>query len=195
MSGEPGQGALEALLAKLNQGDKLAAERLLHDFEPYLRMVIRRRLSPALRAKFDSSDIVQSVWADVLEGLRKNKWNFTDADQLRAFLVKMTRNRFIDRLRQHRHALEREVALPPHDIDALPANRMERASENFYADELWRQMLEICPPAHYNLLQLKRGGASIVEIAAQTGLHEGSVRRILYDIARRVAQVRAAGSR
>ncbi len=183
---------LEEMLARLNAGDAAAAEQLFLAFEPFLRMVIRRRLSSSLRAKFDSADIVQSVWADVLDGLRQSKWKFQDVEQLRAFLVKMTRNRFIDRLRQHRGALQREVALAHADIDAV-ASRASRVSENFYADELWRQMLDVCPPAHYQLLDLKRKGASIAEIAEQTQLHQGSVRRILYDIARRVARLRAAG--
>ena len=69
-------GPLDALLAKLNAGDSAAAEQVFLTFEPYLRMVIRRRLSHGMRAKFDSSDIVQSVWADVLDGLRKSKWIF-----------------------------------------------------------------------------------------------------------------------
>ena len=76
---------LDALLAKLNAGDPAAAEEIFLAFEPYLRMVIRRRLTHALRAKFDSSDIVQSVWADVLDGLRQSKWVFRDADQLAPF--------------------------------------------------------------------------------------------------------------
>ena len=186
-------GPLDALLAKLNAGDPAAAEQVFLTFEPYLRMVIRRRLSNGLRAKFDSSDIVQSVWADVLDGLRKSKWSFHDVDQLRAFLVKMTRNRFIDRIRQHRTAIEREVTMPQHDMDVLAAEQSARVSENFYADELWRQMLDVCPPAHYQVLHLKRQGASIADIAHHSGLHEGSVRRILYDIAHRVARLRADG--
>jgi RNA polymerase sigma factor (sigma-70 family) len=185
---------LDTLLSKLNAGDPAAAEQVFLAFEPYLRMVIRRKLTNGLRAKFDSSDIVQSAWADVLDGLRHSKWRFNDVDQLRAFLVKITRNRFIDRLRQHREALKREVAMAPLDVDALPATRMSRASEHFYADELWHQMLEACPPAHYELLQLKRQGASIAEIAARTQLHKGSVRRILYDIAHRVTRLRSAGA-
>jgi RNA polymerase sigma-70 factor (ECF subfamily) len=51
-------------------------------------------------------------------------------------------------------------------------------------------MVEVCPAEHYQLLTLKRQGASIAEIAERTNLHEGSVRRILYDVARRVARLR-----
>ena len=67
-------------------------------------------------------------------------------------------------------------------------------SENFYADELWHQMLDVCPPAHYQVLHLKRQGASLDEIAVQTGLHKGSVRRILYQIGRVVTRLCATGS-
>jgi RNA polymerase sigma factor (sigma-70 family) len=188
-------GPLDTLLLKLNEGDPAAAEQVFLAYEPYLRMVVRRRLSAGLRAKFDSVDIVQSAWADLLDGFRKSKWSFQDANQLRAFLVKVTQNRFIDRLRQHRAALARELALPQADIEALASTRSSRVSENFQADELWRQMLEVCPPAHYELLELKRQGASLAEIAARTRLHQSSVRRILYDIARRIAIRQAAGTR
>ncbi len=184
---------LDALLAKLNQGDSAAVDQLFRAYEPYLRMVVRRKLSQSLRPKFDSADIVQSVWADVLDGLRQSRWTFHDADQLRAFLVKMTRNRFIDRLRQHRGALAHEAPLPEGDVDALAARGIGRASEAVHADELWGQMLDACPPAHYELLKLKRQGASLAEIAARTNLHQSSVRRILYDIARRVAERRTQG--
>ena len=51
-------------------------------------------------------------------------------------------------------------------------------------------MLERCPPAHRELLRLKRQGLPVAEIAARTGLHEGSVRRILYDLARRLSLAR-----
>jgi hypothetical protein len=35
---------------------------------------------------------------------------------------------------------------------------------------------------------MRREGASMAEIAARTGLHEGSVRRILYNVARKVTR-------
>jgi RNA polymerase sigma-70 factor (ECF subfamily) len=189
-----GADSLEDLLAKLNSGDTAAAEQVFLAYEPYLRMVVRRRLSTKLRAKFDSMDIVQSVWADLLDGLRTAKWKFDSSHQLRAFLVRVTQNRLIDGLRHHRRELEHEISMAAPGVDSLPATGDPRVSEEFYADELWQQMLEVCPPAHYELLKLKRQGVAIAEIAARTNLHEGSVRRILYDVARRVERVRAAGN-
>jgi RNA polymerase sigma-70 factor (ECF subfamily) len=188
MSGTPADTTLEALLARLNQGDPAAAEQVFLAYEPYLRLVVRRQLSPGLRSKFDSVDVVQSVWADVLDGFRDAGWRFTDTNHLRAFLVKATRNRFIDRLRQHQRALEHEQSLPAGDTEGGPASRQPRPSEIAQADELWQQMLALCPPAHRDLLHLKRQGLPLAEIAARTGLHESSVRRILYDLARQLAE-------
>jgi RNA polymerase sigma-70 factor (ECF subfamily) len=182
---------LDSLLGQLTAGDAQAAERVFLAYEPYLRMVVRRHLSPALRVKFDSADIVQSVWADVLRGFREAGWRFADAAHLRAFLVRLTRHRFIDRLRQHRRAVEHEQSLTVgnweetlHAADAQPNDVVQ-------ADELWQEMVELCPPEYREVLRLKRDGALTAEVAARAGLHEGSVRRILCTLARRLARRQA----
>jgi RNA polymerase sigma-70 factor (ECF subfamily) len=178
---------LDALLERLTAGDTAAAEQVFRRYEPFLRLVVRRHLSPGLRAKFDSMDIVQSVWADLVRGFRRAGWRFTSAAQLQAFLVRLTRDRFIDRFRQHRRAVELEQALE--DDERLMASD-PRPSEVVRAEELWQQMLDLCPPQHREVLRLKREGLRSPEIAARTGLHEASVRRILCDLSRRLARHR-----
>jgi RNA polymerase sigma factor (sigma-70 family) len=182
-----GSGPLDVLLEKLCSGDAAAAEQVFLAYEPYLRKVVRRQLPPRLRAKLDSIDVVQSVWADVLQGFRSAGWRFADVAHLRAFLVKATRNRFIDRVRQHEKALKLEKPIACTDPDQLPPARQPRPSEAVQADDLWQRMLALCPPAHHQILQLKRQGLTLVEIAQRTGLHEGSVRRILRQLARQMA--------
>jgi RNA polymerase sigma factor (sigma-70 family) len=178
---------LDEIIDRLGQGDSAAAERAFLAYEPYLRMAVRRQLSGALRAKFDSMDIVQSVWADLLSGFRDAGWRFTNGSQLRAFLVKVARNRLIDRRRQFHRAIEHERPLGETAADEMPQIHQPRPSEVAQGNELWKQMLERCPPAHRQILILKRQGMTLAEIAARTGLHEGSVRRILYDLAKRMA--------
>src|SRR5688572_24090788 len=109
--------SLDALLARLNSGDDAAAEQAFVAYEPYLRKVVRRLLPAALRAKFDSIDIVHSVYGDVLGAFRSGGMRFGTVAQLRAFLVKATRNRFIDRVRQHRTAIRVEQPLFRGDSD------------------------------------------------------------------------------
>src|SRR5919198_797652 len=102
---------LDSLLARLCSGDMAAAEQVFLAFEPYLRKAVRRQLPAPLRSKFDSTDILQSVWADVLRGFREAGWRFIDADHLRGFLFVATRNRLIDRMRHYQKAVEREEPL------------------------------------------------------------------------------------
>jgi RNA polymerase sigma-70 factor (ECF subfamily) len=179
---------LDRLLEQLNSGDAAAAEQVFREYEPYLRILVRRQLRPALRAKFDSMDVVQSVWADVLGGLRRSGWHFANRVQLRAFLARLARNRFLDRCRKHRVALAREEPLDDAPAAEAIASDVPRPSEVAQHDELWERMLALCPPAHHELLRLKRQGLDPAEIASRTGLHASSVRRILYDLARRYAE-------
>ncbi len=178
---------LDELIERLNDGDIDAAERAFLAYEPYLRMAVRRQLNGPLRSKLDSMDIVQSVWADVLCGFREAGWRFADRAHLRAFLMRVACNRLIDRRRQHHRALEREQPLAETAPQDLPRSNQPRPSEIAQVHELWERMLEHCPPAHRDILTLRRQGLPMTEIAARSGLHEGSVRRILYKLARRMA--------
>src|SRR5436190_1174477 len=68
------------------------------------------------------------------------------------------------------------------DADDAP-----RPSEVAQANDLWDRLLALCPPEHHAILRLRRDGLPLEEIAARTGLHEGSVRRILRRLARELA--------
>jgi RNA polymerase sigma factor (sigma-70 family) len=182
--------SLDTLLVKLANGEDDAAERVFRDYEPFLRAIVRRRLTPLLRSKFDSMDVVQSVWADVLGGYREQGWRFTDRDHLRAFLARITYNHFSNHCRHHSPSLGRERPLPGDEALGLPPSGQPRPSQVAQADELWERMIDLCPPAHRELLDLKLQGLPLAEIAARTGLHEGSVRRIFYELARRLAATR-----
>jgi RNA polymerase sigma-70 factor (ECF subfamily) len=183
MNGDP----ICEMIERLNRGDEAAAEQAFLEFEPYLRMAVRRQLSGRLRSKLDSMDIVQSVWADVLGGFRRSAWRFSDPAHLRAFLVRVARNRLIDRERQLHRSLEKERPLDPFGSGEMPKAIDPRASQVAEMNELWWRMLEECAPKHREILFLKREGMPLAEIARRTGLHEGSIRRIIYDLARRMA--------
>jgi RNA polymerase sigma factor (sigma-70 family) len=179
--------SVEPLLDKLFQGNTAEAREVLLAYEPYLRRTVRRQLPPRLRAKFDSVDIVQSVWADLLRGYRSGRWQFSDPSHFRAFLVAVTRNRFIDRVRKHRVASAREQPLGDVHTSQMPAAPEPAAPEKMQAEEMWEQMLALCPPEHKELLHLKRRGLAMEELAERTGLHPQSIRRILRNLARKLA--------
>ena len=177
--------ALE-LLERIRGGDSLAVEELVARYEPYLHAVIHRSLTDRVRSRFDSVDVLQSVWVHVLPGLRSGTWQFPDQAHLQAFLVKVAKRRLISRYRRHAFGVQREQTGPV-DLETLPASQQPRPSEVVQADELWSRMLALCPPEHHELLRLRRQGLRLVEIAQRTAMHEGSVRRVLRQLARRLA--------
>lgn len=187
-------GHLEALVEGLNRGEEQAIQRAYQAYHPFLRMVVRRRLASPFRARIDSVDIVQSIWADLLPGFRKAGWKFPDAAGLRSFLVRVTRNRLVDRQRRHGPAIVREQAVADGDLQGFSAPGNERPSQCVQASDLWERMVTACPPAYREILLLKREGLTSVEIAARVGLHEASVRRVLCDLARRIGHRARGGS-
>lgn len=161
-------------------GDPAATARATTACESALRGAVRRCLGGGLRAKFDSDDVVQSVWRRVWPGLRDGRWQFASPAHLRAFLVRSARNAVVDRSRRHRDSVDGRADV---ELDRLPAHPHPSSHA---AHELWQRMLAACPPQHRTILELKRQGFGLTEIAARTELHPSSVRRVLYDVARRV---------
>jgi len=183
---ENAKSALDHLLDRLHAGDAAAAADIFVAYEPLLRRVVRRHLVPALRTKLDSVDVVQSVWVDLLRDLRQAGARLRDGDHLAAYLTRAARNRLIDRFRQHRAALRRQQALPEGSVGAGPAADEPRPSQAAQAAEVWQQIQALCSPLQATVVRLRREGRKVDEIAAQTGLHPSSVRRLLYDLARRL---------
>jgi RNA polymerase sigma-70 factor (ECF subfamily) len=187
--------SLDHWIERLNNGESEAVERVLVAYEPYLRIAVRRRLGRRLRAKVDSMDIVQSVFANVLNGFRGGGWRFAGRPQLRAFLRRIAWRRVADRYQEHRKGLEREQSLVETAPRSLPQATAPRPSEVAQGHEFWERVLQACPPTHREVVRLRVNGFRISEIAARTGLHEGSVRRILYDLARRLSVSRRVSLR
>lgn len=176
----------EQLRAQLGSGDVAAAEALFRVYTPYLRAVVRRQLSDRLRPRFDSTDVVQSVWVQVVRQLGRDGWRVETEEQLRGLLATIARRRLVSRVRKHTGEMDDERP-PAAAWDAVPQGRYDRPSEAAQADDVWDELLKACPPEHHQVLWLRRDGLQLADIAARTGLHEGSVRRILRRVARAMA--------
>jgi RNA polymerase sigma factor (sigma-70 family) len=173
---------LSDLLDQVARGDAEAAAALFAAYAPYLRALVRRQLSDRLRAKFDSADVVQSVWVQVVRHLGRDGWAVDDEARLRALLATIARRRLLTRARRFAGAPADERPTGDDLADDAP-----RPSEVAQANDLWDRLLALCPPEHHAILHLRREGLPLEEIAARTGLHEGSVRRILRRLARELA--------
>ena len=183
---------IEELLHRLSSGDEAAAAEVFRAYEPYLRRVVRRRLPTQVQGRFDSADVLQSVWADLLPGFREARWQFADAAQLRAFLIRVVQCRLYDRSRRALRQTTQEQ--PLETLPAEPLAPQPRPSEHAQAGATWERLLASCPPEHQDVLRLRRAGLTFQEIATAVGMHEGSVRRVVREVARRVAFLETADS-
>lgn len=175
------------VLGRVNRGDAGAAEQLHAAYAAYVRAVVRRRLSVRLRARLDSADLAQSVWAQVVRQIGAG-WRVRTEPELRAVLAVIARRRVATRARS------RAPVPGGSALAALPARREPTPSQVAGASDLWDRMLQLCPPEHRDVLRLRRDGTPLAEVAARTGLHEGSVRRILRRLFRELALTESADS-
>lgn len=167
---------------RLGRGDVDAVAAMFAAYAPYLRAIVRCRMADRLRGQFDSADVVQSVWVQVLRQIGRPGWEVTDERQLRALLATIARRRLITRIRR-----TPDDGDPVGAVDELPAVGQARPSEVVQADDVWDKMLDLCPEDHHPVLAMRREGVPLAEIAARTGLHEGSVRRIIRRLASALA--------
>ena len=177
---------LDALLKQLSNASDETVSQLYERFAPLIQMVIRRLLPDAARRKLDSEDVVDSVWADVVQGLREDRWTFNDSSHFQAFLLRLARNRLFDRLRENRSALSVEVSCEGEPLsdegNGDPFNQIEAA-------DLWEKIQRICPPRYRLCLRLRREGHTYSEIAEQTGIHASTIRRVFYSLAREMCSL------
>src|SRR5208282_200537 len=101
MSPDP---SFEELIRQVGSGDQQAAARLVRDFEPVVRRVLRARLQGArARCEFDSMDICQSVLAIFFVRVATGEYDLKEPDDLIKLLHTMTRNKLAEKVRrQHR---------------------------------------------------------------------------------------------
>jgi RNA polymerase sigma-70 factor (ECF subfamily) len=180
MTGE--EAGIESVLTRLGRGDVSAAGQLYGAYAAYVRAVVRRRFAAHLRAQFDSADVAQSVWAQVVRRAGTG-WQINTEPELRALLAVIARRRLATRAR---------TARPPESggdsaLAAAPARHQSSPSQVACATDLWDRMLRLCPAEHRDILRLRRDGLPLAEVAARTGFHEGTVRRILRRLFRELA--------
>lgn len=176
------QSRIQSVLERLQNGDKQAISNAIRAYQPLLQSVVRKHMTPELRARFDSTDIVQSAWLRVLEKAHANNWIFGDDAKFRAFLVKVARHRLIDRVRQEKARTQREQATQ----ECRQMSGQVRPSQYMLANELWKEILSLCPKRHRPILELRLQGLTYDEIAERVSMHPSSVRRFLAELLKQI---------
>jgi RNA polymerase sigma factor (sigma-70 family) len=171
------------LMDRVLTGSDEAAHELFERYGPLLLYVVRRKLNKQLRSKFDSLDFTQDVWASFFAE-PADKRSFANPQELIAFLTALAHNKLTEATRQRmvyqKFNLNREQSLDDPEViekenligtDATP-------SQIVSSEEEWQEFVRRQPPVHQRVYILLREGKTTLEIAAEVGLTERTIRRI-----------------
>src|SRR5947207_681159 len=91
------------LIARLRGGDARAAEELVRQYEPVIRMEVRRQMrDPRLRRTFDSLDVCQSVLGSFFVRASLGQYDLDDPAGVVRLLVGMAHNKLAFQVRKER---------------------------------------------------------------------------------------------
>jgi RNA polymerase sigma factor (sigma-70 family) len=180
------KGDLSRALQEAQKGDQTAWETLFRECYPKVRRVVRRRLDSSLRSLYDSTDIASDVMKSLAANL--NHLSFPSIDSLIAFLAHVAEKKVIDEYRKQ-HTLgrdkSRERPLFTGDSETAPIqvpSREPTPSQQAQADEVREWMLRRLDQTGREILDLKRAGYTVADIAVKTGWNIRKVQRLLKNL-------------
>jgi len=175
---------LQNLLQQVVNGSEDAARQLFDKYGKLLLFLIRQRMHKKLRARFDSTDIAQDVWASFFsEPLEKRA--FQSKEELIGFLVGLAHKKVSD-VKRHavsakKRSLDREQSLDDsQEFDKEELMGPDRtASQIVMSREEWTRFLSTQSPVRRKIFMLMRDGKTNLEIAAELGISDRFIRRVM----------------
>src|SRR5262249_47070810 len=96
----PDRTPIDELILRIRAGDGLAAEELVRDYEPVLRVAIRARLTdPTLPRLMASGDVCPSVLPSFFARAAAGQFDLNSPAQLVGLLTRMAHNKLVSRAR------------------------------------------------------------------------------------------------
>jgi RNA polymerase sigma-70 factor (ECF subfamily) len=188
--------SFEALMNRLRAGEEVAAAELFQRFAGRLIALARSRLDALVRQKVDPEDVLQSVFKSFFSRHREGNWDLADWDSLWSLLAQMT-IRKCGRRAVYYHGQRRDVrreAAPRTDQqdssffrEAL--NREPTPDEAAILTETIEELLRELEGYHRDIVQLSLQGYTSAEVAAETGVSERSVQRVLKRVRERIEKL------
>src|SRR5580693_8136727 len=181
--------SFDELILQVGSGDQEAAARLVRDFEPVVRRVLRARLRGAgARHEFDSMDICQSVFAIFFVRAAAGQFDLKEPDDLIKLLLTMTRNKLAEKMRRQ-HRLRRDSRRTVGGVEELALASQDPSPSSVIAGkELLEQVRQRLSEEERQLVELRGQGLSWDEVAASLGGTPGARRNQLARALDRVAR-------
>ena len=182
-----------AFFDRLRQGDNEAARQLVDEYGPAIMTVIRRKLNPTIRSKYDSNDFLQNVWREFFDRAVREQ-TFETAEQLMAFLVTLARNLVLGTVRQRLDRQKCDVRREE-SLEVVAASRKRHPADRasgplllVLAQDEWEHLLRDQPDHHRRILVLLRQGYTHLDVARELRINERTVRRVVAVVRWRMQQ-------
>jgi RNA polymerase sigma-70 factor, ECF subfamily len=170
-----------SLLLKVQAGEQEAATTLYLRYANQLRALAARQSSPALAARVDPDDIVQSVFRTFFRRVVKDQYEVPRGEDLWKLFLVVALNKIRNAACFH-NAARRDVrqtiglAAFPGDVQTPTApDESSLTILNLVVDE----MIARLPATSQPIVKLRIEGHEVADIATQTGRSKRSVERVL----------------
>lgn len=177
MTQEP-ENSFKELIDAAASGSEEAVASIVEEYGHAILQVVRSRLSPRLRRRFDSQDLVQAVWMSFFRH-RDVIQQFGSPEELVAWLRTVSANKVIDECRRsllsQKRDARRERGVDTWRIQSLDTLASSRQTPS--ADLSRAEQLDALDPRQRRMVSLRLAGATHAEIAEELGVSEGTVRR------------------
>jgi RNA polymerase sigma factor (sigma-70 family) len=172
----PPPSRVEALLARMRDGDRDAAAAFVSEYGPRIRRRVRQRLGPRVRRVFDSEDILSTLSRKLDRYVAERRLEAMNEAELWGLIARIASNSAVDKARlvQRAERTEHRVAhdeADPHDPPA-PADRAE----------FEKLTSSITDPADRTILLRWLAGATSAQTGDLLGLSAAAVRKRLQSV-------------
>jgi RNA polymerase sigma-70 factor (ECF subfamily) len=189
--------SFDDLASRLERGEQDAASELFLRFANRLIALAQSHLDTRVRRKVDPEDVLQSVFSSFFVRLRAGKVELTDWGSLWGILVTITARkcgRKIEAFHAACRDVRREARLPDAADSSQPhwdpAGLDPTPSEAAVLADTVEQLLRGFEDRQREIVSLALQGYSHVEIGAQVGRTQRTVRRTLERVRNRLERMR-----
>jgi RNA polymerase sigma-70 factor (ECF subfamily) len=163
--------AFADFVQRIRAGDGAAAAELVRQYESAIRLEVRLRLrDPALRRRFDSMDVCQSVLATFFVRAAAGQYDLDRPEGLRHLLVAIAMNKLGGQIRRHRaQRRDSRKAVPLDAGQCTVAAPGPNPSEVVAGKELLDRVRDQLSPEERQLSELRQQGHSWSAVAEMMG--------------------------
>lgn len=176
-----------SLVVYMRQGSESAAEELFRRYAARLRSLVADRCD-AFRARFDTDDVIQSVFRTLYDGIRKRQYEVPKGGDLWGLLSVLAVNKAKDWVTHHR-AAKRNVFRTVVGDDEMASLFSQEKETTALLKMVVDEYLAGLSEADREVVGLRMTGHTVNEIAEQTGRAIRTVERTLHKARDQLADV------